>query len=214
MYCPGKSTSSYAIPRSFWYSVAFCVVFFALFATWILLKGNSSLAFARQMGIGLTLSLFIGFSISTIGIPVASSWSWSVPRHLLRQLFHPFSLCLFLQFLADMTYTFTYWDQVGVVYPTSADALSLASDVALLWGLLRLPMRSLVSTDRTRLLLDSLILIVTVITFSWYFTLGPTILSAVNKSPLAAAVSIAFPSCDLLLLSCTILFTTFLFAGK
>lgn len=83
-------------------------------------------------------------------------------------------------------------------FPSWADAASLSEYPFLLAAILLLPMRRLIATARMRVVLDSLLIMLAIITFSWYFVLGPTVLQA-GEQPLAKVVSAAYPLGDLVL---------------
>jgi signal transduction histidine kinase len=59
-------------------------------------------------------------------------------------------------------------------------------------------------TTRSRVILDGLIIMAAVITFSWYFILGPTMLQG-SETILAKVVGSAYPVFDLILIFCMIL---------
>jgi diguanylate cyclase (GGDEF)-like protein len=89
-------------------------------------------------------------------------------------------------------------------YPSWADAAFLAGYVFALTGILLYPARPIPSASRARLVMDSLVVLASAITFSWYFLLGPTVLAA-SESPLGKVVSVAYPVWDLLLVCCLLL---------
>ena len=76
-------------------------------------------------------------------------------------------------------------------FPSWADVGYLSQYPLLLLGILRLPTRRLPPALRWRVVLDSLITLTALVTLSWYFVLGPTVLggteSGFNKL-LAAAL--------------------------
>src|SRR5579872_353599 len=103
------------------------------------------------------------------------------------------------------------WDYYDLVlhqppFPSWADALYLTTDPILLMGVLFLPVRRLSRVSRLRLSVDSVLGMAAMITLSWYFVLGPTLLSG-SDSPFERAVGAAYPVCDLLLVLCLILLT-------
>ncbi len=101
------------------------------------------------------------------------------------------------------------WDYFELIvhqapFPSWADASYLSVYPLLLVGILLLPARPLPGVSRLRVALDGLMLLVGVVTFNWYFVLGPTVLQSgiplVNK-----VIGTAYPAGDLLLLLSVIL---------
>src|SRR6202165_1131663 len=89
-------------------------------------------------------------------------------------------------------------------FPSSADLVFLASAPLLLLGVLLLPAHSLPRISRVRVGLDGLMMMTAIVTFSWYFVLGPTLLQG-STSLLARMVGTAYPCGDLVLLLCVLL---------
>jgi len=67
-----------------------------------------------------------------------------------------------------------------------------------------LPLRPLTAIARSRVILESLMVMVAVVTFSWYFVLGPTIQQG-GESLLARVVGTAYPLADLVLVICIVI---------
>lgn len=91
-----------------------------------------------------------------------------------------------------------------VLFPSWADAGWLASYPFVLLALLLLPAQPLPAVTRTRIVLNSLLIMVAVTTFSWYFILGPTVLRGAD-SVLGKVVGTAYPLTTLLLIFCLLL---------
>jgi diguanylate cyclase (GGDEF)-like protein len=89
-------------------------------------------------------------------------------------------------------------------FPSFADLAFLASYPLLFLGVLLLPARQLLNVSRARMIVDSLMIMTAIVTFSWFFVLGPTLLLS-SQSLLAKAVGTAYPCCDILLLLCVLL---------
>ena len=89
-------------------------------------------------------------------------------------------------------------------FPSSADLVFLASAPLLLLGVLLLSAHPLPRISRVRVGLDGVMMMTAIITFSWYFVLGPTLLQG-STSLLAKVVGTAYPSSDLVLLLCVLL---------
>ncbi len=83
-------------------------------------------------------------------------------------------------------------------FPSWADAGYLCSYPLLLLGILQLPGSSGSVHRRWRAVLDSMLILTGIVTFSWYFVLGPTLFTA-EGSIFARAVGTAYPAFDLVL---------------
>src|SRR5579864_473458 len=86
-------------------------------------------------------------------------------------------------------------------FPSWADPVYLSAYPFLLLGILLLPGRRLPVAARLRVLLDGLMVMTAVVTFSWYFILGPTIAQG-GDTLLAAVTGLAYPLGDLVLIVC------------
>ena len=93
---------------------------------------------------------------------------------------------------------------LAVLFPTWADAGYLGSYPFVLLALLLLPTRPLSADTRTRILLDSFMIMLGVTTFSWYFILGPTILQGAD-TVLGQIIGTAYPLATLVLIFCLLL---------
>lgn len=100
---------------------------------------------------------------------------------------------------------FTWYEQVlhyaAAPFPSWADACWLSVYPFLLFGILLLPTQPLPLASRTRVALDGVMIMTAIVTFSWYFILGPTILEGAD-SLFAQIVGAAYPVCDLVLVCC------------
>jgi diguanylate cyclase (GGDEF)-like protein/PAS domain S-box-containing protein len=103
---------------------------------------------------------------------------------------------------------YTIYQQVlhysTVPFPSLADAVYLCAYPFLLLGILLLPGRRLPVASRVRVLLDGLMIMTAMVTFSWYFILGPTLAQG-GGTWLATAAGMAFPLGDLVLIVCLLL---------
>src|SRR5438067_3528813 len=90
------------------------------------------------------------------------------------------------------------------LFPYWADAGFLGASPFVLIALLLLPTRPLAADTRTRIVLDSLMIMVGVTTFSWFFILGPTILQGAD-TVLGRVVGTAYPLMTLVLIFCLLL---------
>jgi diguanylate cyclase (GGDEF)-like protein len=92
-------------------------------------------------------------------------------------------------------------------FPSWADAGFLLEYPLLTLGILLLARGQSSITSRTRVLVDGLIALIGIVTFSWYFVLGPTLLQG-GESAFAKIVGTAYPAWDLVLIACVfVLFT-------
>ncbi|HAT47175.1 MAG TPA: hypothetical protein DEV72_06515 [Ktedonobacter sp.] len=192
------------LPRSFWYSVGIAVLFNSLFLALVLIKPGTKHQFvvADDMGQALgwllaTLFCFVGFEKLRQGRHTRSNTIPSIP---MAQQWVPILLALgiFCQFIGQVIYT--YYDMHGwPPFPSWADAGYLSTFPFLLLGILLLPSRPLSGATRSRLLLDGFIIMTAVVTFSWYFILGPTMLQGYESS-FAEVVGSTYPFFDLVLI--------------
>ena len=89
-------------------------------------------------------------------------------------------------------------------FPSLADAGYLAAYPFLFLGILFLPVRRTSGAARARVLLDGIVIMAAVVTFSWYFVLGPTLLQG-GEADFSKLVGTAYPLCDLGLVFCLLL---------
>ncbi len=93
-----------------------------------------------------------------------------------------------------------------VLFPSWADAGYLAAYPLALLAILFLPRQRRSPTSRTRIAFDAVIAMIGVVTFSWYFVLGPSIMHS-DASMLGRLVGAIYPLCTLVLIFCLILLT-------
>lgn len=84
-----------------------------------------------------------------------------------------------------------------------ADLFLLTGALLSVAGLLFFPSRRLSAVVRAKLLLDSLMVMAALVTFSWFFTLGPTVLDA-HSTPLGKALNAIYPMTDLVMMFCVL----------
>ena len=89
-------------------------------------------------------------------------------------------------------------------FPSVADIFYLAFYPFLLGGILVLTGGPLSKAARTRVVFDGVMIMTAVVTVSWYFVLGPTMLQS-GEALLAKAVGAAYPVADLILILCLLL---------
>ena len=93
---------------------------------------------------------------------------------------------------------------LSVLFPSWADAGFLGSYPFVLLAILLLPRRPLPVQTRVRIFLDGLIIMAGVVTFSWYFVLGPTILQGADTVA-GQIIGTAYPLATLVLIFCLLL---------
>ena len=199
-----------ALPRSFWISVGIVVLFNCLFLVLVLVKPGTQRQFVIADDVGqalgwllATLLCFVGFKKLWLEKTSFNGHSFSV-IHRVRTWVPVFiALGIFCQFIGQVIYT--YYDLNGLPpFPSWADAGYLSTFPFMLIAILLLPRRRLTGTTRSRVLLDGLIIMTAMITFSWYFILGPTMLAG-EETNLAKVVGSAYPVFDLILIFCMVL---------
>ena len=140
-----------------------------------------------------------------LGPLVAALWALRGPR---TDTSHgsahrvPTFLCLGVLGYAAGQIIWTFYELVlhrVTPFPSWADAGYLSAYPFLFMGVLGLPTRSLPLTARLRAFFDGLMIIVALVTFSWYFVLGPTLLQS-GETMLARVIGTAYPLADLVLL--------------
>ena len=147
---------------------------------------------------------------ATVAAALVACW-WALPRDPARSGAHrrysprarASSLCFFLAIAAFAATRLVYfWRHLT----GDASALAAAPNPAYLLdyplvmaGILLLPLKDTASGSRGRVLVDSVITVAVLATFSWYFLLGPTLLKTA-ESALAMVLSAACPVLDLVML--------------
>ncbi len=96
--------------------------------------------------------------------------------------------------------------RMAVLFPSWADAGYLAAFPLALLAILFLPRQRRSPTSRTRITFDAVIAMIGVVTFSWYFVLGPSIMNG-DASMLGRLVGAIYPLSTLVLIFCLILLT-------
>src|SRR6266566_2767578 len=175
--------------RSLWKSGLLILILTGLFVTYLLVKPGwpervtlvDNIIQGLLEGVGLMLAL--PFFVQGIGRIKQSSPSFAerVASVKTSQRWVPLLLGLgILSYIIGQA-LWTYNEDIlrlpaSELFPTWADAGFLGSYPFVLLALLLLPTRPLAADTRTRIVLDSLMIMVGITTFSWYFILGPTIL--------------------------------------
>ena len=194
--------------RSFWLSASLFVVFNCAFLLWVLFKPGTTYVFVIGDDVGQALGWLLGTLLCFIG--VKKLWQHipgaSTDRSfaLLAQRWVPIFLAagIFCQFIGQVIYTYYdmhHWPP----FPSWADIAYLSTFPFLMVGILLLPTQRLSGMARTRFMLDSILIMTAIVTFSWYFVLGPTMLQG-YESNFALVIGSAYPFFDLVLISCVL----------
>ncbi len=194
--------------RSMQRGIAVTALFHLFYAAWLLLKPVSPLTthlggdVMETLGGALAALLCFWPAASGKKSPVWTSSYWKSRETQIAWLCGLSMICYTLQ-------------QVDLIYPDFAhhpvpisrifsDTLSLLSYPLLLLGLWRLPRRPLSAAAQVRIGLDGLMVLSSMLTFSWYFVLGPTILA--SKGTLEGRIVDAlYPFMDVFLAACLLL---------
>jgi len=207
----GMGTPYGEIARFLWKSTLLIFLLTSLFVTYLLIKpggpavvnlGDNVIQGLLE-GVGLLLTLPLFWPGSGRRVP----FTGRVAPARTPQRWVPFLLGLGILSYVIGQALWTYnedFAHLAVLFPTWADAGYLGSYPFVLLALLLLPTRPLPPSTRARILLDSLMIMVGVITFSWYFILGPTILQGAD-SVLGQVIGTAYPLVTLVLTFCLLL---------
>ena len=193
-------------PRSFWFNVTLFIVFNSVFLLWVLLKPGSRDVFVIGDDMGQALGWLLGTIFCFIG--VKKLWQHipgrvtDRPFAFVAQRWVPVFLAagIFCQCIGQVIYTYYdihHWPP----FPSWADIAYLSTFPFLMVGILLLPTRRLSGMARSRFMLDSILIMTAIVTFSWYFVLGPTMLQG-YESNFALVIGSAYPFFDLILISC------------
>ncbi|HKC75208.1 MAG TPA: histidine kinase dimerization/phospho-acceptor domain-containing protein, partial [Chloroflexota bacterium] len=181
-----------------------------LCVAWLLVKPGSHTQFITGDNVIQTCLLLVGVLLALpLGLrgvaPSQPLLDGSAPKTTRR--WAPYLLALGILSYALGQALWTLNEDIlhlSVLFPSWADAAWLSSYPFVLLGILLLPSRPLSATTRTRVVLDSLLVMTGVVSLSWYFILGPTVMQG-GETLFAKIVSTAYPLCDLVLISCLLL---------
>ncbi len=180
-----------------------------LFVAWLLLKPVPHDLFVIVDNLAQLLGMVLGLTLCAWSLRQsvyddsaaaktrrARRWGWPSGAPLFL------GLAILCQTTGQVVYM--YLEDVrhqGALFPSWADVFFLCVYPCALVGILHVLRRPL--SDARRVPLDGLLFVVALITFSWFFVLGPLVLQA-GQTPFSA-VGVAFPIGDLLLVVCLIL---------
>lgn len=179
-----------------------------LIATWLLLPGHEGDT-EKILQLRNNLTTNAG---DYLGVIWCLSGLWTVRRQFKnRQGSYRFpwatvalALACFCLGVADSIWAWLEWKALEP-FPSAADYFSLTVIPCVLMAVLLLPAHRLPSSQRMRILLDGLVGLSAMFTFSWHFFITHAILDDRKVGVLAKAVGIAYPIGDLLLASCLLI---------
>ncbi len=188
--------------------IAATLLFHACYAVWLLIHPVSR--HITGLGDDVLETLGGAFAALFCFLPVPCPEKqpfWSVGFWKSRS--HQVSICCGLGMVCYTIQQFyiIYPDFLHHPAPTPrviVDIIALGTYPLLLLGIWRLPRKPLSVSSHIRISLDALMVITSALTFSWYFVLGPTILTA-SGSMESKITDILFPTMDILLASCLLL---------
>lgn len=195
-----------SLPGTIWRRGRWILLFNALLVAWLIVKPGSSAVVdavdnaAQCAGPLLALPLCFG-SLRARQRRGASATSAKALR------WSPILLGLGILSFALGQAIWIYYEQVlrqQVPNPSWADVAFLAEYPFWLLAILLLPARPMPLAERLRVAADGLMVMTGVVTFSWYFVLGPTLIRE-SDTLLAKVVAVAYPLGDLLLIACVLL---------
>ena len=201
-----KPAQESAGDRTFWLAVATVVAFNALLVAWVLLQP----AGPRVSPIVSNVAGFVG---PLLVLPLCFGWlrredahqdARRVGRTGAGRLWVPTLLGLGILSYAIGQVAFAGYVVVlnqPPPMPSFATIGYLGQYPFLLLGiLLLLPARATAGASRARVALDGLMIMTAVVTFSWYFVLGPIIYRG-SQSPLAEVMAVTYPLADIVLIA-------------
>lgn len=195
-------TSTQIGARSIWSAALITLGATGFLSLWLLIKpGHHDGAIAVANWIELACS------VATLGFTTWAAWrAWRFAPARGAARWAPLCLVAYLGFYTLGQALYTIYNQIlhQSPFPSWADAAYLADYPFFLAGVILLPARPLSRTARWRLLLDGVLVMTAIATFSWYFILGPTALQG-GEDWAAKVVGTAYPLGDLIEAACLFL---------
>ena len=206
---PGQSV------RSLWKSALLILVLTGLFVAYLLVKPGppqavtlvDNLIQGLLEGVGLLFALPLWLIWGRRKGPSDDSLLPNAAVTNPSQRWVPFLLSLGILSYVIGQGIWTYNENIAhlsVLFPSWADMGFLGSYPFVLLAILLLPRRPLPVQTRVRILLNGLIIMAGVVTFSWYFVLGPTILQGA-ETVAGQIIGTAYPLATLVLIFCLLL---------
>ena len=178
-------------------------MFSVLFMIWLVLKPGTPSLFIAIDNVAQFVGPLLVIPWCFMGKPLNGASRLPAAQRWVPVLLGLGALC---EAMGQVIYTI--YQQVlhyaTVPFPSIADAVYLWAYPFMLLGILFLSGRRLPGASGIRVLLDGLMVMTAVFTFSWYFILGPTIAQS-GGTPLSTVVGLAYPLGDLVLIACLLL---------
>src|SRR6266699_35964 len=169
-----------------------------LFATYLFIKPGAP--HMVSLVDNLIKGLLAGVGLCLAVLPWVPGAAGTTPA----QRWAPLLLCLGILSCIIGQGIWTYNENIAhlpVLFPSWADAGCLGSYLFMLLAILLMPRPPLPVQARIGVLLDGLIIMVGLVTFSWYFVLGPEVLQGANTLA-GRIIGMANPLAALLLIFC------------
>ncbi len=182
--------------------IAVTLLFHLLFAAWLLVKPVS--AYVTHLGDDVlgTLGGALAALICFLPAPCPKEKFWQ-SRSRQISVFCGLSMACYTVQQVDMIWP-DFAHRPCPLPRSVSDVIALSAYPLLLFGIWRLPRRTLSVPSYLRISLDGLMVVTSALTFSWYFVLGPTFLE--SHSTLEGKITdILFPTGDVLLAACLLL---------
>jgi len=203
--------TSITLARPLWKSIGLVLLFNGLLLVWLLIKPGTHDQFVAVDNLWQAACPLLAVILSVFSI--GRAWERHVssagltPITRIARLGVPIFLvfAVLSEFIGQSIWT--YYEQILhqlSPFPSWADAGYLSAYPFLLLAILLLPTRPLSMVARSRVLADGLMIMTAVITFSWYFILGPTIQQG-SGTLFAKIVEAAYPFSDLVIIFCLFL---------
>ena len=193
------------ILRRMAWPLAISALYFIL--TWYFLpplRGEKEQVTQLRNNLSTSLGDILGFILCLSGL-------WTIRKQLRkRDVSFPWPTlllafaCLFLG-TADGIWTVLEWKKQEP-FPSLADVFYVLVIPTILLAVLLIPVQRLGSSQRVRVLLDGLVGLTALFTFSWRLIISPTLLANDKLTPFAKLISLAYPIGDLLLAGCLLMF--------
>ncbi len=183
--------------------IAFTLLFHLLYAAWLLIHPVSRQF--TQVG---------GNVLGTLGAALATLFCFlPVPDPQKQPLWK--SQSKQVSFFCGMSMVCYTLQQLYIIYPVllhrpapisrfGPDLIAVASYPLLLIGIWRLPRKRLSFPAQMRISLDGLMVTISVLTLSWYFVLGPTVLT-LHGTLEGRIIDASYPFMDVLVTACLLL---------
>lgn len=198
-------------PRSriFWSCAGLIIVYCGAFAAWNLIRPGSSTFFLIVNDLAQLVGQLLMVPVCLLGMGKLMGWGHSYRSATGRGVRRWVPILLGLSLLSESLglCIYAYYELVlhqFAPFPSWADAGLLGAYPFLFVAILLLPRRSLAGVTRLRIVLDSLMIMTAVFTFSWYFILGPNLFQG-GETTLGKFVATAYPWSDLFLIFCVLL---------